>query len=55
MKEKQLDYIRDFIQKMLAAKPAFYGSIKFNFQNGVLANSNILETVLYVEDKQKIS
>jgi len=43
--QKQLNYIRDFVQKILLDKPAFFGSIKLNFQNGLLVNSNILETV----------
>jgi len=48
---EQLDYIKSIIQKILLDKPAFYGSIKLNFQNGILVNSNILETVLREKEK----
>jgi len=44
--QRQLDYIRNFIQKILLDKPEFFGSIKLNFQKGKLVNTNILETIL---------
>jgi len=53
--QKQISFIENSVKKILVEKPKFFGSIKLNFQNGMLVNSNILETVLYVEDKHKIS
>lgn len=45
--EKQLKTISNLVKKILHEKPAFFGSIKLNFHNGQLVNSNILETVLH--------
>lgn len=45
--EKQLKIINNLVKKILLEKPAFFGSIKLNFQKGQLVNSNILETVLH--------
>jgi len=53
-KKRQIEFIKDFVEKILLEKPKFYGSIKLNFQNGTLVNTNILETILYVANKHKI-
>lgn len=43
--KKELDQITKFVENVLTKKPTFYGKIRLNFQNGLLVNLNIEETI----------